>query len=217
MIYGGINNNKNNIILTYSKEEDLRKELLSRRTSFLNTLYEIEINGQIEKVLPRDVQLHPFKPKIININWIRYIPGRYPGTKLELPLKAINEERCPALREGGWLLEVVQKVSVYVHGPTIPPYLYMDLRGKQKGEKILASELDLQPGVVLRSVQRDFAVAKLLGSKRGSEEQEEGAAEGGDKAAAKDTKAAATGSTGTAAAAAKPAAAKAPAPAPAKA
>lgn len=177
---------------------------------FLLILFYSEIDGKIEKVLPRDVQLHPFKPKIISVNWIRYIPGRYPGTKLEIPLKTINEERCPALREGGWLLEVVQKVSVFVHGPTIPAYLYMDLRGKQKGEKILASELELQPGVVLRAVQRDFAVAKLLGSKKGPEEQEEGTTD------AEKPKEAKPAAGATPAAAAKPAA-KAPAPAPTKA
>lgn len=41
MVYGGSPNSEKNIILTYTKEEDLRKELLSRRTSFLNTLYEM--------------------------------------------------------------------------------------------------------------------------------------------------------------------------------
>jgi hypothetical protein len=32
----------------------------------------------------------------------------------------------------------------------------------------MASELDLAPGVVLRSRERDFAVAKILGSRKGA-------------------------------------------------
>jgi hypothetical protein len=54
--------------------------------------------------------VHPFKPKILACNWLVYTPGRYPGIKLDLPLKPINEERCPAYKEGGWLLELMWKV-----------------------------------------------------------------------------------------------------------
>ena len=180
MIYGGPVANGgsqgDNIILTYSKEEDLRREITSRKTSFLNTLFQVEVDGKVEVVLPRDVQLHPFKPKIISVNWLRYRPGRHPGVRLGLPLKSFNEERCPGLREGGWLLELKLKVPVFVHGHEIPDALYMDLRGKKLGDKIMASELDLMPGVVLQSKERDFAIAKILGSKKaaGEEEVEDG-------------------------------------------
>lgn len=69
-----------------------------------------EVNGKKQRVLPRDFQVHPFKPKAICINWLRYRPGAYPGARIDIPLKAFNEERCPAYKEGGWLLELVHKV-----------------------------------------------------------------------------------------------------------
>jgi len=156
-------------VLTLSREEDLRREISARKTSFLNTLYAIELApGRVEVCLPRDVQLHPFRQKIISVNWLRYRPGRHPGVKLGLPLVPLNEERSPGLREGGWLLELMLKVPVFVHGHDIPDALYLDLRSKRVGDKIMASELDLAPGVVLRSRERDFAVAKILGSRKGA-------------------------------------------------
>jgi len=156
-------------VLTYSREADLRREISARKTSFLNTLYAIELApGRVEVCLPRDVQLHPFRQKIISVNWLRYRPGRHPGVKLGLPLVPLNEERSPGLREGGWLLELMLKVPVFVHGHDIPDALYLDLRSKRVGDKIMASELDLAPGVVLRSRERDFAVAKILGSRKGA-------------------------------------------------
>ena len=54
--------------------------------------------------------MHPFRPKAICINWLRYRPGTYPGVLIDIPLRAINEERCPAIKEGGWLLELTSKV-----------------------------------------------------------------------------------------------------------
>ncbi len=122
-----------------------------------------EVNGKKELVFPRDVQLHPFKPKIISVNWIRYSPGRYPGTPLDIPLKAINEERCPALREGGWLLQLSHKVPVYFNGKTAPDYLYMDLRGRNTGDKVMASDLDLLPGVTLVSQMKGECAERFAG------------------------------------------------------
>jgi hypothetical protein len=68
------------------------------------------IDGVRQRVLARDFQIHPFKPKAICINWLRYREGAYPGARIEIPLKTFNDERCPALKEGGWLLELTHKV-----------------------------------------------------------------------------------------------------------
>lgn len=141
--------------------------------------------------------MHPFKPKIICVNWLRYRSGTYPGVKVDLPLKSFNDERCPAFREGGWLLELMPKLSVYANGDYIPDYVMMDLRGKRLGDKVMASELELGEGITLRERSQDFAVAKLIGSRRAAEE--DAAAEGDAAAGKKD------------AGAAKPAAAAAPA------
>ena len=73
-----------------------------------------EFKGRRQRVLPRDFQVHPFRPKAICINWLRYRPGAYPGALIDIPLKAINEERCPAIKEGGWLLELTSKVRAPV-------------------------------------------------------------------------------------------------------
>lgn len=108
---------------------------------------------------------------------------------------------------------------MYVHGPSIPPFLPMDLRGKRLGDKVMASEVNLGLGVQLRwRGDHDFAVAKLVGSKRGMDEEgaagaPAGAAGAGDKAAPGGAGAAKAGDKaapgGGAGGAAKPAAAAA--------
>jgi hypothetical protein len=93
--------------------------------------------------------MHPFKPKFISCNFFRYRAGRAPGVKVDLPLRAVNEERCPAYKEGGWLLELIHKLPVYASGDEIPDAVVMDLRGKRMGEKIMASDVDLGEGISL--------------------------------------------------------------------
>ena len=136
----------------YVAEKDLRALVRARGQSFLNSLVDLELgDGSVARVLPRDFQVHPFRNKYVCSNWLRYRPGRYPGTKVDLPLVAVNEERCPAYRDGAWLLDLQHKVPVWCNGDRIPDYLAMDLRGKKLGEKIMASELELGEGVALVS------------------------------------------------------------------
>jgi large subunit ribosomal protein L25 len=141
-------------IRVFVKEPDLRAEVNKRRSAFLNTLFDIVVDGVTHRVLPRDFQMHPFKPKFISCNWLRYRPGLFPGVKVDLPLKAINEERCPAYKDGGWLLELIHKLPVYAHGDEIPDVVIMDLRGRRMGEKIMASEIQLNDGLTLVRLAR---------------------------------------------------------------
>jgi large subunit ribosomal protein L25 len=152
LIYGRGERGDELPIRMYVKESDLRAEVNKRRESFLNTLFDIVVDDVPHRVIVRDFQMHPFKPKFISCNWFRYRPGRFPGVKVDLPLRAINEERCPAYKEGGWLLELIHKLPVYASGDEIPDAAVYDLRGKRMGEKIMASEVILSDGLTLVSL-----------------------------------------------------------------
>lgn len=165
IIYGYDGAGADSIEVINVAESDLRREVNRRKDCFYNTLYDIVLDGQRTRVLPRDFQIHPFRPKAISINWLRYRPGAYPGAKLDIPLRSFNEERSPGIKEGGWLLELVHKLPVYASGESIPDYLMMDLRGMRAGDKVMASQVELNDGLIMRSKVRDFAIARLLGSR----------------------------------------------------
>lgn len=181
IIYGYDADGRDTTELVYVKEADLRTQVNKFGRSFMNSLFDIVVDGKKQRVLARDFQLHPFRPKAISINWLRYRPGAYPGAKLDIPLKPFNEERCPAYKEGGWLLQLVDKIPVYASGPELPDALMMDLRGLVTGDKVMASQVEMNEGLTLRSKVRDFAVAKFVGSRRGAggDEEKDGKKAGG--------------------------------------
>ncbi len=88
-------------------------------------------------------------------------------------------------------------MPVFASGDAIPDYLMMDLRGLKPGDKIMASHVQLNDGLLLRSKVRDFAVARLFGSRRAADE------EGGDAGGKDDKKAAGGGDKAKPAAGAK--------------
>ena len=160
LIYGPGVRGDNEPIRVYVTEADLRAVVNKSRDTFLNTLFDIVVDGVVTRVIVRDFQMHPFKPKFISCNWFRYRPGRYPGVKVDLPLRAINEERCPAFKEGGWLLELIHKLPVFASGDEIPDAVVYDLRGKRMGEKIMASDIVLSSGLSLVRFMSPFAAMR---------------------------------------------------------
>lgn len=113
------------------------------------------------------------------LNFVRYIgEASKRGARIAIPFRAVNQDRCPAIKEGGWLLLLQHRVrhlsnahtqgitmvhsfthatprlalqlSVFAKGPRIPNRIIIDLRGKKAGSKIMASELYLNEGLMLR-------------------------------------------------------------------
>jgi large subunit ribosomal protein L25 len=149
------------------RTRDLVSEHNRAPQSFANSLVELDLGeGHSELVIPRSLDVDPVTRMIRNVTFLRHVPGRRPGTKASIPFKTINEERCGAFKAGGWMLELTHRLPVYVDGDAIPSNLILDLRGKDVGDKIMASEIHLPDGVRLRTNQGDFAVARFAGSKR---------------------------------------------------
>lgn len=86
-----------------------------KRECFENTLYDLEIDDVTYRVLPRDLKKHPTRRQALSCDWLIYVPGRNPGYRVSIPTQSINEERCVAYKQGGWLLDIMYKVSIIMY------------------------------------------------------------------------------------------------------
>ena len=155
-------------IAVWVRTTDLVRAHNKAPASFANTLVDLSLGQgrEEELVVPRSLDVDPVSRMIRNVTFLRHVPGDRPGTKLSIPFRTINEERCTAFRQGGWMLELVHRLPVYITGAQVPDALVLDVRGKNIGDRILASEIYLPEGVALRAPHGDFAVARFAGSKR---------------------------------------------------
>ena len=144
-----------------------------------------------------------FSSNVINLN----IDGRIvAGTNiiLEIPVKFINNDKCPGLKRGGVLNIVRRKVELKCPAENIPEGLTVDLNNLDIGASIKISSIDLPEKVRPTITDRDFVIATVAAptvvkepekpaetteeGAEGSEASAEGSGEGGD-----DTKKAAEG------------------------
>ena len=104
VLYGG---KKNNLNISLKKLH--LRNLLSTRT-FLSKVFDLDIDGNSEKALPRDITYDPISDEPIHIDFMRITKGS--KLILEIPVKFINSDKSPGLKKGGVLNIVRRKVEL---------------------------------------------------------------------------------------------------------
>ena len=95
ILYGG---KENNLSLSLKK---LHLQDLIKAKTYMSKVVELEIDGNTEKVLPKDVTYDPVSDEPLHIDFMRIVKGA--KLILEVPVQFINSEKSPGLKKGGVL------------------------------------------------------------------------------------------------------------------
>ncbi len=157
------------------------KELLQmlRQEASHSSILGLNLDGQKEQVLLKDVQYHPYKQQILHVDFQRVDAAH--KVHVKVPLHFLNGDIAPGVKlQGGVLSHVMTEVEVVCLPQHLPEFIEVDLKDLTAGHSLHLSQLKLPPGVELPQLQRgeDPAVATIVGAKAG----EAGAAEEGGAA-----------------------------------
>ncbi len=158
---------------------DVRREISGG--GFFATLFDIEVNGGKERVLPRDLQLHPVSDQPLHIDFLR-VSARTTVT-VEVPCVFLNEEESPGLKRGGVLNVVRYEIELSCRADSIPAQIEIDLAGLDIGDGVHISNISLPEGVTPTITDRDFTIATVAAPTVVRDEEAE-AAEGEEGAEA---------------------------------
>jgi large subunit ribosomal protein L25 len=150
---------------------------------FLSHVITLDVDGEKHRVIPRDYQLDPVKDFPIHIDFLRVGAG----TKLTVDVHVtfINELASPGIKRGGVLNIVRHTVELSCPADAIPDHITVDLTGKEVGDSIHISAIELPPGVTPVIRERDFTIATIAApSGLRAEEAEAAAAPAAEAAAA---------------------------------
>ncbi len=119
-----------------------------QKEAFHSSILDLEVNGQVEKVLLRDFQPHPFKPQIQHIDFQRVDANQQ--IHIKVPLHFKGQEESPAVKlSGGLVSHVVTEIDVSCLPGQLPEFIEVDLSTMEAGKSVHASDLKLPAGVTL--------------------------------------------------------------------
>ena len=153
VLYGGEEQNE---LISVSKKH--LKALLDQE-NFLSNVIKIKIKEKEINVLPREVAFDVVTDEPIHVDFLRMVSGR--KIQLEIPVRFINNEKCPGLKRGGVLNIVRRKVKLKCPTENIPSELVVDLDGLDIGASIKISAVKLPENVFPTITGRDFVIATV--------------------------------------------------------
>jgi len=161
-------------------EDKILKKLMNTG-SFYSTIIDIDINGTVEKILPKQLQYHPVSDKLIHFDFLRVQENT--KVNVEIPIEFLNQDKCPGLKKGGVLNTVRRLIELTCNANNIPSKLEFDLIESEIGDAVKISNITLPDGVAPTISDRDFVIATLVPptvevETKTEEASEEGTAEG---------------------------------------
>jgi len=126
---------------------------------FMSTLLDIDVDGKKQRVIARDVQLHPVRDDILHADFLRL--GKGAKIAVEVGVNFLNEETCPGLKMGGVLNVVRYTVELNCPADNIPESIDLDLAEAEMNDSLHISEITLPDGVEPVIADRDFTIATI--------------------------------------------------------
>ena len=154
IIYG-----KNSEPTKIAIEDKVLKKLMETG-SFYSTILDIDIDGKLEKILPKQLQYHPVNDKLIHFDFLRVQENT--KVTVEIPVEFLNQDKCPGLKKGGVLNTVRRLVELSCFANKIPSKLEFDLIESEIGDAVKISNIKLPEGVTPTISDRDFVIATLV-------------------------------------------------------
>ena len=144
--------------------------------AFYSHVLTLNVDGKATEVLVKDMQRHPYKPKIMHIDFQRVVAGQDVHTNV--PIHFVNEEKSAAVKAGGSAEHHVTEIEVTCLPKNLPEFIEVDMAGVEMGQTLHLSDLTLPAGVASVELAKndeahDLAVVTVKPAKGAAAEDSE--------------------------------------------
>jgi large subunit ribosomal protein L25 len=127
---------------------------------FLTTIFELDMDGRRERVLPRDYQLDVVTDWPVHVDFLRLTPGS--RVRIGVPVHVENREASPGVKKGGTVNLVLHTVEVFAPADNIPESITVDLTGLDFVDSVHVSNLKLPEGCRPVPAKTDLTVVTIV-------------------------------------------------------
>ena len=148
IIYGG----KGEPVMFSLDHNDLNHHLDNE--AFFSHIIKINIDGEAEEAVLRDLQRHPARPFIEHADFLRIVAGE--KLRMSIPLHFAGEDECPGVvDEEGVMQHNLNDVEIECLPRNLPEYLEVDCSKLHLHDSVHLSEIILPEGVEIVELMGD--------------------------------------------------------------
>ncbi len=148
IVYGG-GRDATNIELDHNNLfHQLKKE------TFHASILDMDIDGKMQQVLLRDVQMHPFKANVLHVDFQRVAADR--KIHMKVPLHFINGDIAPGVKlSGGIVSHILNELDIACLPKDLPEFIEVDLKDLSSGHSIHIADVKMPQGVESVALHRN--------------------------------------------------------------
>ncbi|HRQ05836.1 MAG TPA: 50S ribosomal protein L25/general stress protein Ctc [Nitrosomonas halophila] len=137
--------------------------------AFHASILTLDVDGQSEQVLLRDVQMHPYKQQVLHVDFQRVNQNQ--KIHMKVPLHFINGDIAPGVKlSGGMISHVLNEIDISCLPKDLPEFITVDLSDMTAGSTLHFSDLQLPERVEIPALLKgdDQPVATLIAPRGGA-------------------------------------------------
>jgi len=127
---------------------------------FLTSIFELDLEGRKERVLPRDYQLDVVTDKPVHVDFLRLRAGS--RIRIGVPVHVVNREASPGIKKGGAVNLVLHSIELLAPADSIPEAITIDLAGLDFHDSVHVSAIKLPEGCRPADAKTDFTVVTIV-------------------------------------------------------
>jgi large subunit ribosomal protein L25 len=148
--------------------------------AFYSHVLTLNIGGEKVEALVKDMQRHPYKPKITHLDFLRVDANKVLHT--HVPLHFINEDQAPSIKlNGGHAEHHMNDVEISCLPADLPEFIEVDMMDVEIGQTLHLSDIKVPANVALvelaKGEDHDQAVVTVKTAKGASADNDDDAEE----------------------------------------
>ena len=134
-----------------------------KNEAFYSSILNVNVGSETEQAVLRDIQMHPYKPRIAHLDLLRVSATEL--LHIKVPLHFINQDTAPGVKQqGGIVSHLMTDVDITCLPKDLPEFLTVDMGNLSLNESVHLSDIPLPEGVQFTQLARggdDLAVAAI--------------------------------------------------------
>lgn len=133
-----------------------------KQEAFHASILSMDLDGKKDRVLLRDVQMHPWKQMILHVDFQRVSANK--KIHMSVPLHFVNAAIAPGVKTGGGIVShVMNEIDISCLPDALPEYIEVDLQTLELGSSVHLADLKIPEGVEFVQLARgDNAVVATV-------------------------------------------------------